>query len=135
MTDNGTPPAEALAELAATPAPRVSLDPDDTTPRDMLRARKMHAERDGRDLDEVMDDRIERGATIIWCLRSRDDPSFTYDMALDTPYRDVIGEDEPPPPTAPPTKPGSGSGRSGASAPPGRRSSTTRARPAAPTST
>lgn len=41
----------------------------------------------------------------IWCLKTRTDPGFTWDQALDTPYllETEIGESGPPQTPAPPT--------------------------------
>jgi hypothetical protein len=44
----------------------------------------------------------------IWALRSRDDPGFTWEDALDTPFYQFHMGDEPlPPQTPPPAPPGS----------------------------
>jgi hypothetical protein len=114
MSDaNGQGQVDQLTEAAAPPdAPpgggreRITLDPDLLSSRDMLRARVVL---DGRNPYEVLDDPLERVPLIVWCLRSRTDPTFTWDQALDTPFsRLQFGPGEPDPPTAPPGSPGPG---------------------------
>lgn len=96
----GTATTAAL-EVAA----KITLDPDLLNSRDMLRARVVL---EGRNPYEVLDDPLERVPLIVWCLVTRDDPSFTWDQALDMPFsRLQFGAgDEPDPPTGPPGSPG-----------------------------
>lgn len=120
MTDNGSAPAEAVASLASA---RQKLDPDLLTPRDLLRAQDMLDELGdgdklkGADIYEVMANRTRRAGVIIWCLKSRTDPSFTFEQALDTPYGEFdVEDDEPDPPTGPPGSPGPAPAASGPAA-------------------
>jgi hypothetical protein len=76
------------------------FDPMQLTPRDMFRAAPVLKEQAGLadvdpyDLLDVSGDRYLRRVLIIWCLRSRDDPAFTWDQAWDTPFGDMFDEDE-----------------------------------------
>lgn len=96
----------------------MSLNAMQLTSRDMARARVMLRDQSkGEDPYELLDDdgdpenRDKRRVLIIWCLRSRTDPDFTWDMAWDVPFAEVYGDDEdedaePDPPTARPGSPG-----------------------------
>jgi len=100
MSDNGKAPAEVTA------AARQGYSPQMLTPRDMLRAKAALADVLGdRSPYDMFDDDLERAPFIIWCLRSRTDPGFTWEDALDTPYLGEfeIGDSRPPPPTVSPT--------------------------------
>jgi hypothetical protein len=72
------------------------LDPEVLTPRDMQRAKAGPLR--GRSAYELMGDPEEMFPLIIWCLRSRDDPGFTWEQALDTPFSnyDMAGGQSPP---------------------------------------
>jgi hypothetical protein len=111
MSDNGKAPAEVTTD-------RQGYSPDLLTPRDMLRAAAVLGDVLGeRSPYDMFTDDLERAPFIIWCLRSRTDPSFTWEDALDTPY---LGEfeigDSRPPQTAPsPTPSPPGSSASGGS--------------------
>jgi hypothetical protein len=52
---------------------------------------------EGRSAFELMNDPDEMFVLIIWCLKSRTDPSFTWEQAMDTPF----GAFSDPPPAAP----------------------------------
>jgi len=93
----------AVGELAG--RPKVRLDPDLLTPRDMKRARVIL---EGRNPFELLDDPIDRMVLIIWALRSRTDPAFTWAEAEDTPFSDLdtTGDEPPPPRGGPPGSPG-----------------------------
>jgi hypothetical protein len=88
-------------------APRLRLDPDLLTPHDLRRARDVL---DGRNPWELLDDPIDRVTLTIWCLLSRDDPSFTWDQADNSPFGlfDTAGDDDRRPP--PVTQSGSSTG-------------------------
>jgi hypothetical protein len=75
---------------------KVRLDPDLLTFRDMKRARVVL---NGRNPWELLGDPDERGPLIVWCLRSRTDPAFTWDDAEDTNFGQLeqAGTGEPPP--------------------------------------
>ena len=62
---------------------KIRLDPDLLTPRDLRRARDILK---GRNPFELLDDPIDRLVLITWCLRSREDASFTWEQAEDTPF-------------------------------------------------
>src|SRR5829696_6394340 len=70
------------------------------TPRDMLRAAPVLKEQAGLsdvdpyDLLDVSGDKYLRRVLVIWCLRSRENPAFTWDEAFDTPFGDLFDEDE-----------------------------------------
>lgn len=71
------------------------------TSRDMARARVMLRDQSkGEDPYDLLDDetdlenRDKRRVLIIWCLRSRDDPDFTWDMAWDVPFAEVYADDD-----------------------------------------
>ena len=102
--------AEAVSQAItspASPAPaKLRLHMDSLTPRDLSRARVMLG---GQDPNEVLasDDTYERIALMIWCLKSRTMPGFTWDDALDTPFGEFdMSVDEPPPPIGPGGSPG-----------------------------
>ncbi|HWD44016.1 MAG TPA: hypothetical protein VHM23_09985 [Actinomycetota bacterium] len=103
---------------------KIRLDADLLTPRDMRRAR---VALDGRNPFELLDDPIDRVVLVVWCLVSRDDPSFTWEQAEDVPFSRLdTGSDEPDPPTAAPGSPGRGDG------PPAAKRSSGKRRGAAP---
>jgi hypothetical protein len=94
------------------------------TSRDMARARVMLRDQSkGEDPYDLLDDegdpenRDKRRVLIIWCLRSRTDPEFTWDQAWDVPFSEVYAddddEDEQAPPTPGPEPSGTGSGGNG----------------------
>lgn len=64
---------------------KIPLDPQHLTLRDLKRARAGPLE--GRDPMEALTDPIDRVALVGWCVRSRDDPEFTWadaeDLTLD----------------------------------------------------
>jgi len=130
MSENGqvaTEVAEQVAAEAVAPA-KPWLHPDALRPRDYLRGKAA--------LKDVLGEREscydflgtdEMYTWLIWALRSREDPSFTWDQALDTEFSEfTMGDERPPPPTLPAEKPG----RSG-SMPAGSSSTLRRPRPAA----
>ena len=61
---------------------------------------------------DLLDDDYDRVPLTIWCLRSRTDPSFTWQQALETPYLSEWTEGPPGPPTtaAPPAGGANGAG-------------------------
>ena len=105
MTDNGQVDT-ATATRAAGEKPW--LHPDALTPRDYLRAKTaLEAVLDGRSPYELLTGE-EMYPFLIWALRSREDPTFTWEQALDTPFWHFrMGDEPPPPPTPPPGEPGS----------------------------
>jgi hypothetical protein len=83
---------------------------DALTPRDLLRAK---VALDGRNPYELMDDPCESAALVIWCIKSRTDPAFTWDQALDTPFSALVdGTAEVPPQTQKPEPNGTTNGSS-----------------------
>ncbi len=92
------------------------LDPDLLTPKDMKRARKLLTAMAVASGDEdmvtnpweLLEDPDERFTLTIWCLKSRTDPSFTWEQAEDTPFSEF---DPPTDPNLPrseaPSSPGS----------------------------
>ncbi|HEY3261849.1 MAG TPA: hypothetical protein VGJ95_16555 [Pseudonocardiaceae bacterium] len=75
---------------------KVRLDPDLLTFRDMKRARVVLG---GRNPWELLEDPDERGILIVWCIRSRTDPAFTWDDAENTSFGqlEAASGGEPPP--------------------------------------
>jgi hypothetical protein len=97
------------------------FDPMQLTPRDMFRAAPVLKEQAGLpdtdpyDLLDVEGDRYLRRVLIIWCLKSREDPGFTWEQAWDTPFGDMFtdeeeGAAEEAPPTPGPESSGTGPG-------------------------
>jgi hypothetical protein len=86
---------QAADRDAAAALPKIVLDADLLTPADMKRARVVL---DGRNPFELLDDPIDRVVLVIWCMRSRQDPSFTWAQAEATPFGEVqaAGDDRPP---------------------------------------
>lgn len=84
------------------------LNPDILTPRDLQRAKQIIG--DGKSPFELLADPETMFPLVIWCLKSREDPAFTWDQALDTPFGEFDmtagAEDNTPPPIASPDGPG-----------------------------
>ena len=100
MTNNG----QVTDPDAVEAGPRRYL-PTLLTSADMNRARTALAEVLGdRSAYDMLDDDYDRFPLTIWCLRSRTDPGFTWQQALETPYLSEWVEGPPGPPTtaAPP---------------------------------
>jgi hypothetical protein len=79
----------------------MSLNAMKLTSRDMARARVMLRDQSkGEDPYDLLDDdgdpenKDKRRVLIIWALRSRTDPDFTWDMAWDVPFADIYADDE-----------------------------------------
>lgn len=99
----------------------MSLSPLQLTTKDVIRARPMLKEQAGLEhtdpwdlLDETGDPDLRR-ALVIWCVKSRTNPTFTWDQAMETPFGAMYPDDEEPeatPPTPGPTSSGSGPGES-----------------------
>jgi hypothetical protein len=76
------------------------FDPMQLTPRDMLRAAPVLKEQAGLDdvdpydLLDVTGDRYLRRVLVIWCLKSRDNPEFTWEQAFDTPFGDLFDDED-----------------------------------------
>jgi hypothetical protein len=69
-----------------TPAPS-RLSADQLTPRDMNRAKELLGDvLAGRSPYDMLEDMAEAVPFTIWCLRTRTDPAFTWDDALDAPF-------------------------------------------------
>ena len=77
---------------------KIRLDPAQLTPRDLKRAQVALK---GQNPWELLEDPLDALILTIFCLRSRDDPEFTYEDALDVPLGDfeLVNEEEPPPPS------------------------------------
>lgn len=103
--------------------PKVVNDPDLLTPRDLSRARKVL----GRDPAELFLFMEDRTALVIWCTRTRDDPEFTWDQALDTPLSEIVA----PPDEEPDPQPASMPASNGSSANATARTSSKASRPSA----
>jgi hypothetical protein len=79
----------------------MSLNAMKLTSRDMARARVMLRDQSkGEDPYDLLDDdgdpenKDKRRVLIIWALRSRTDPDFTWDMAWDVPFADIYADDD-----------------------------------------
>jgi hypothetical protein len=57
------------------------LSPEELTPGDLKRAR---VALDGRDPWELLEDPLDAMVLAIWCLKSRTDPTFTFEQAENT---------------------------------------------------
>jgi hypothetical protein len=126
MTENGqvTDAVEA--------GPRRYL-PTLLTSADMNRAREQLKDVLGdRSAYDLLDDDYDRVPLTIWCLRSRTDPSFTWQQALETPYLSEWTEGEAGPPTT--AAPPAGGANGAASASSSKRTGTGRGKSSAPTS-
>lgn len=97
----------------------MALNAMQLTSRDMARAREMLRDQskgedpyDLLDEDEDPENRDKRRVLIIWCLKSRTDPEFTWEQAWDVPFAEVYGdeEDDQAPPTPGPESSGTGPG-------------------------
>jgi hypothetical protein len=122
MAENGQATVEQVqASVQAVPLP--PLDPDHLRPRDWIRA----SENDqiagvlqglGKQEPWELLGTKYRFAIMVWCFKSRLDPAFTWDQALDSEFGE-FGEQAPPPLPAVSTSSGSsgaassGSGSSG----------------------
>jgi hypothetical protein len=86
---------QAADRQAAAELPKIVLDSDQLNTGDMKRAR---VELGGRNPFELLDDPIDRVTLVIWCMRSRQDPSFTWAQAEATSFSECIaaGDDRPP---------------------------------------
>ncbi len=112
MSENGkvaAEVAEALQVVTGVPA-KLWLHPDALKPRDYLRGKVALKEVLGEAGHESCYDFLgtdEMYTWLMWALRSRDDPSFTWDQALDTEFSEFsMGDERPPPPTPQGGKPG-----------------------------
>lgn len=99
MTSNGkVKEAEARQAIERSPwKPKMyRLTSDELSPRDLKRAKVML---DGRNPWEVLDDDEDRLTLIMWCLKSRHIPGFTWEQAEETTYGEFLPPTEVPPPT------------------------------------
>jgi hypothetical protein len=88
--------------------PKPQLSDDELTPADLKRARATVLE--GRNPWEVMEDRLDAMTLIIWCIKSRADPGFTWEQAEHTKLGEFDMTGEPPPPTPGPQTNGTAPG-------------------------
>jgi hypothetical protein len=107
MTDNGKADAATAAQVALAgydqdDMSKPWLHPDALTPGDHLRAKVALAGLLGERSPYELLGGDEMYPYIMWCLRSRDDPGFTWEQALATPFYEFRMSGGPPPPTAPP---------------------------------
>ena len=78
------------------PVRHYRMTTDSLTPKDMKRARVALGGRNPWELTENVDDRL---TLIMWCLKSRHIPGFTWEDAENTPYGEFLPpEDDSPPP-------------------------------------
>lgn len=104
---SGLTPGEAPGGM-----PKVRFATGTLKLRDLKRAKVMLG---GRDPFELMDDQLDAMTLTLWCVRSRTDPSYTWEQAEDASLDDfetIEDDDAPPPPTAAPTTSGNTRGAS-----------------------
>ena len=89
---------------------KIRLDPEELTPGDLKRAR---VALEGQNPWEMLEDPIDAMILAIWCLKSRSDPTFTFEQAENTRLGDFDMGDAVPPPTEPPAASGGSPGRNG----------------------
>jgi hypothetical protein len=111
VSENGYVATEVAEQVVAeaVAAAKLWLHPDALRPRDYLRGKEA--------LKDILGDRQscydflgtdEMYTWLIWALRSRENPSFTWDQALDTEFSEFsMGDERPPPPTRTVGSPGS----------------------------
>jgi hypothetical protein len=89
---------QVAAEAVAAEAAKPWLDPDALTPRDYLRGKQQLADvLKGRSPYELLQGE-EMYPWLIWAIRSRTDPGYTWEQALDEPFWQFrIGGDAPGP--------------------------------------
>lgn len=94
---------------------KLRLDPEELTPGDLKRARVALK---GRNPWEMLEDPLDAMILAIWCLKSRTDPSFTFEQAENTKLGEFEMGDTNPPPTPGPAvngdSPGNNAKRSSA---------------------
>ena len=75
------------------------LHPDALRPRDHLRAKEALVDvLNGRSPYEMLGSGDEMYPYLMWCIKSRTDPTFTWEQALDTEFHEFrMGDDRPPP--------------------------------------
>jgi hypothetical protein len=109
---NGKVTADQEAAVVAQVTGKLRPDADLLTSADMRRARKMLKELHGDDAPDPYDlvsasEFEDRMSIIIWCLKSRTDPTYTWEQAENIPYGELdISSREPPPPIGPGGSPG-----------------------------
>jgi hypothetical protein len=86
---------------------KIRVDPNALTPRDLKRARVMLGGKSPYEILEDDDNREDAIALTIWCIRSRKDPNFTLEDALDVPFSQLEEPDQGPPVNAAPSSDGS----------------------------
>jgi hypothetical protein len=75
---------------------KVVVDPESLCLDDMKRARKMLKGRNPWEILDNKDEPEDRIALIIWCLRTREDPSYTLEQAYREPMRNYQQRQGPP---------------------------------------
>ena len=80
-------PGKPLAE-------KLILSPDSLSNKDMRRARVMLG---GRNPWEVLDEDDNRITLVIWCLKSRTNPDYTWEEADECPFSEFQAPDDSPP--------------------------------------
>ena len=84
MSSNGQITAEQAQAIQQPPSGKPRYGRGSLSPRDFKRARVMLG---GRDPEEVLrGDWEDAAALLLWCVKTRSDPSFTWDQAVDTPF-------------------------------------------------
>jgi hypothetical protein len=111
---------------------KIRLDPQQLTIRDLKRAKA--GPLGGRDPFSALEDPLDAATLIAWCVRSRDDPEFTWADAenLDLGSFEHGEDDDQPPLTAPNVADG---GRRGSGEPPNFKGKRPRLAPASDSAT
>ena len=92
---------------------KLKLAPEELTPGDLKRAR---VALDGRNPWEMLEDPLDAMILAIWCLKSRDDPTFTFEQAENTKLGEFDMGGASPPPTPGPAANGGSPGKNATSA-------------------
>jgi hypothetical protein len=109
---NGKITADQEAAMVAQATGKLRPNVDLINSADMRRARAMLRELYGDDAPDPYDlvsamEFEDRMSIIIWCLKSRTDPTYTWEQAENTPYGELdLSRDEPPPRIGPGGSPG-----------------------------
>lgn len=86
---------------------KIRLDPEELTPGDLKRAR---VALEGRNPWEMLEDPLDAMILAIWCLKSRTDPTFTFEQAENTRLGDFDMAAAVPPPIPGPAANGASPG-------------------------
>jgi hypothetical protein len=109
---NGKITADQETAVVAQATGKLRPNPNLLNTKDMRRARAMFKALHGDDAPDPYellssDEFEDQVSLIIWCLKSRTDPTYTWEQAEETPFGELdLSREEPPPPTGPGGSPG-----------------------------